>query len=305
MAKQSIALSFRNYIWLADTIASAGQISRENINRKWARSPLNAEGQSEIPERTFHNWKHAIEDLFELIIECDRSTDTYYIANADDMRRDGLRKWLVNTFALNSLLSESRQIKDRILLEDIPGGMHYLTTIIEAMRDGKRLLLTYRSFEADHASTFRVDPYCVKVFRQRWYMLALSEGYEHPRLYALDRVCNLVPLDETYTMPADFDAEGCFRSLIGVSGMGGRCENIRIKVRGTQVPYFRTLPIHASQHEVETGADYAVFEYYLSPNYEFYQEVFRNMSNAEVLSPAWLRDEVKEEAEALLAQYQQ
>lgn len=305
MAKQSIALSFRNYIWLADTIASAGHISRGDINRKWARSPLNAEGQSEIPERTFHNWKHAIEDLFELIIECDRSTDTYYIANADDMRRDGLRKWLVNTFALNSLLSESRQIKDRILLEDIPGGMHCLTTIIEAMRDGKRLLLTYRSFEADHASTFRVAPYCVKVFRQRWYMLALSEGYEHPRLYALDRVCDLVPLDETYTMPDGFNAEACFRSLIGVSGMGGGCENIRIKVRGTQVPYFRTLPIHASQHEVETGADYAVFEYYLSPNYEFYQEVFRNMSNAEVLSPAWLRDVVKEEAEALLAQYQQ
>ena len=305
MAKQSTALSLRCYIWLADTIIAAGRISREDINRKWARSSFNIEGTMEIPERTFHNWKHAIEDLFELIIECDRSTDTYYVANADDMRRDSLRKWLVNTFALNSLLSESRQIKDRILLEEIPGGMRYLTIVIEAMRDGKRLLLTYRSFEADHASTFRVEPYCVKVFRQRWYMLALSEGYAHPRLYALDRVCDLVPLDETYAMPADFDAEGCFRSLIGVSGMGGRCENIRIKVWGTQIPYFRTLPIHASQHEVETGADYAVFEYYLSPNYEFYQEIFRNMSNVEVLSPAWLRDEVKEEAEALLAQYQQ
>ena len=304
MAKQSIALSLRNYIWLADTIASAGRISRWDINRKWARSPLNAEGQSEIPERTFHNWKHAIGDLFALIIECDRRTGAYYIANIDDMRRNGLCKWLVNTFALNNLLSESRQLKDRILLEEIP-GICYLTTIIEAMRDGRRLRLTYCSFEARHASSFRVDPYCVKVFRQRWYMLALSEGYAHPRLYALDRVCDLVPLDETYRMPANFDAEGCFRSLIGVSGMGGRCENIRIKVRGTQVPYFRTLPIHASQHEVETGADYAVFEYYLSPNYEFYQEVFRNMSNAEVLSPAWLRDEVKEEAEALLAQYQQ
>lgn len=304
MAKQSIALSFRNYIWLADTIASAGRISRWDINRKWARSPLNAEGQSEIPERTFHNWKHAIEDLFALIIECDRRTGAYYIANIDDMRRNGLCKWLVNTFALNNLLSESRQLKDRILLEEIP-GICYLTAVIEAMRDGRRLRLTYCSFEAGHASTFCVDPYCVKVFRQRWYMLALSEGYEHPRLYALDRVCDLVPLDETYTMPAGFDAKECFRNLIGVSGIGGECEIIRIKVKDAQVPYFRTLPIHASQHELERGPDYVVFEYYLSPNYEFFSEIFRNMCSVEVLSPEWLRNEVKAEAEALLAQYQQ
>lgn len=305
MAKQSIALSLRNYIWLADTIASAGDISREDINRKWARSPLNAEGQSEIPERTFHNWKHAIEDLFALNIECDRRTGVYYISNADYMCCDGLCKWLLNTFALSNLLSESRQLKDRILLEEIPGGIRHLTTVIEAMRDGRRLRLTYRSFEAGYASSFRVDPYCVKVFRQRWYMLALSEGYEHPRLYALDRVRDLVPLDETYTMPAGFDAEACFRNLIGVSGIGGGCELIRIKVKDAQVPYFRTLPIHASQLEVETGPDYAVFEYYLSPNYEFFSEVFRNMCSVEVLSPEWLRDEVKAEAEALLAQYQQ
>ena len=82
MSKQSIALAFRQYIWLADTIYSAGHITREDINRKWRDNSLvNPDETLEIPERTFHNWKHAIEDLFELCIECDRRTGKYpYVA---------------------------------------------------------------------------------------------------------------------------------------------------------------------------------------------------------------------------------
>lgn len=303
MAKQSTALSLRCYIWLADTIIAAGRISREDINRKWARSSFNIEGTTEIPERTFHHWKHEIEDLFDISIECDRRTNKYYIDNADDEYWNRQRRWLINTFAVNNMLAENRQIKDRILLENIPQGQDQLTCIIEAICNLKQIRITYRSFVSDHSSSFRVSPWCLKVFRQRWYMMGSSEGYEQPRIYAIDRISYVEPTDEPYEIPDDFDAEACFRDVIGVSGLNGKCEQIRIRVWGTQVFYLRTLPLHESQTEIETGDNYAVFEYRLIPNYEFYQELFRHLSYVEVISPAAVREAVKREAVALLAQY--
>ena len=270
MSKQSIALAFRQYIWLADIIYSAGHITREDINRKWRDNSLvNPYETLEIPERTFHNWKHAIEDLFELSIECDRRTGKYYIENVDQMDKNDVRTWLVNTFAIKDMMADAQQIKSQILFEDAPSGMRFLTTIIEAMRDHLRLEITYQPFYKSHPSTFIIDPYCVKMYEQRWYVLAASDWFKTPRTYALDRLLDIKVTDEKFKLPKDFDAETYFRSVIGVSGMEEKPEKVRIKVYDYQVQYTRTLPIHASQKEVETADGYSIFEYYLVPNYEF------------------------------------
>lgn len=74
MSKLNTALLFRCYIWLTETIYSAGYITCQEIDDKWARNTtLNHHNESHIPERTFHNWKNAIQDLFQIIIACDRS----------------------------------------------------------------------------------------------------------------------------------------------------------------------------------------------------------------------------------------
>lgn len=259
MAKQSTAVSFRNYIWLADTIYSSGHISREDINRKWrANSFVNPDRTPEIPERTFHRWKRDIEYLFEINIEYNKGGGYYYIDNADDMTQEGIRTWLINTFAVNNLINESHHLKRQILFEQIPSGQYCLTPIIEAMRDHRVLRMRYRSFYKDHSSTFEISPYCIKVYSRRWYMLGLSEGYDTPRLYALDRIERLETTDKSYTLPANFDAETYFHTIVGVSKSSDKPMYVRVKVYGEQVPYFRTLPLHHSQEEVETTGDYSV-----------------------------------------------
>ena len=54
------------YVWLVDTIYKAGKISFEEINRRWVENDMS--NGIEIPKRTFHKWRIAIEDLFGLII---------------------------------------------------------------------------------------------------------------------------------------------------------------------------------------------------------------------------------------------
>lgn len=63
-------LQLRRYIWLIDTVRSAGQdgITFEEINRKWMRSILNEDGKP-LPLRTFHDQRNAILEEFDIEIE--------------------------------------------------------------------------------------------------------------------------------------------------------------------------------------------------------------------------------------------
>lgn len=304
MAKQTSAQLFRSYVWLVDTIYTAGHITRAEINRKWAQNySLNELHENAIPERTFHNWIWAIQDLFQINIECSRKLGgTYYIEDAEDLERGGVRQWLINTFAVNNLINESHHLKHQILFEKIPSGQRFLTTIIEAMRDKVQLKMTYHGYHKDHDSTFMVKPYCVKVYRQRWYMLAESEK-PCMIVYALDRIDNIEVTEEQYKMPVDFNPEEYFQSIVGVSDAGKKPKFVTIRVNNWQANYFRSLPLHSSQEETERTEEYSIFKYYLVPNYEFKQELRAHGSAVQVLEPKKLADEMKKESEEIVELY--
>ena len=285
---------FNRYIWLVDNILRAGErgITLEEINRRWMRSQYNETGEN-YPERSFHRHKNAIKEMFDIDIECDKRTGCYSISNAEDIDKGGVRTWLLNTFAVNNLINESHHLKRRILFEEIPSGQRFLTTIIEAMRDGLTIMLTYQSFNKDNPHTFEVHPYCVKVFKQRWYMVAYSPWYDDMRIYALDRVFEVETTETKFKLPKNFDAKEYFADAFGiiVDEENFNVERVEVKVFGNQRKYLRTLPLHSSQQETETADDYSVFTFRLRPTFDFQQELRRYGSAIEVLSPEWLRKE--------------
>ena len=296
---------FNRYIWLVDNILRAGDrgITLEEINRRWMRSQYNETGEN-YPERSFHRHKNAIKEMFDIDIECDKRTGCYTIANAEDIDNGGVRTWLLNTFAVNNLINESHHLKRRILFEEIPSGQRFLTTIIEAMRDGLTVMLTYQSFTCDKPSTFEVHPYCVKVFKQRWYLVAYSPWYDAMRIYALDRVFEVETAETHFKLPKNFEAKEYFADSFGIIvDENYKVESVKVKVVGRQREYIRTLPLHPSQQEVETTDDYSVFTFRLRPTFDFVQELRRDGSEVEVLSPAWLREEFAKEAQQTVLQY--
>ena len=281
---------FNRYIWLVDTIYRAGTITLEEINRKWVRSSM-SDGNP-IPNRTFHNHRKAIEAIFDINIDCNPTTYRYSIDNADDMARGGVRQWLINTFAVNNLINESHKLKQRILFEHIPSGQHHLTPIIEAMRDGLSLEVTYQSYWLDSETTFEVKPYFVKVFKQRWYLIGQSDKM---RIYALDRIQNLHSTDTHFELPEGFDPEAFFYNCYGIiQGEDKKPQEVTLKVDADQVKYIRALPLHHSQKETETTDDYSVFTYYIKPTFDFRQELLSHGETVEVLTPDWFRKEMKE-----------
>lgn len=292
------------YVWLVETIYKAKRITFEELNSKWIDNYL-SEGV-ELPLRTFHKWRVAVEEMFGLIIECERKGGYhYYIDNADELKSGHIRNWLLNTLSVSNLLIDNQHIKERILLEDIPSGQEFLADIIEAIKNGYLLNITYQSFEREKSNTFVVEPYCVKLFRQRWYMLAHNPYYGKLLIYALDRIIDLVVLsDEKFKVPESFNVTEYFEEYFGVVlDEDYNVEIVKLKVSSRQANYLRSLPLHQTQQEIQRADKYSIFELRIRPTFDFCQEILRNGEDIEVLEPSWLRKEIAGKIEKMWNKY--
>lgn len=290
-----MATILNKYIWLTETIYRARKISFEEINARW-KSNIDFSGGLELPPRTFHRWRNGVEEMFGLIIECDRSVgNLYYIANEREIQEGALKRWLFDTITVSNLLLENKQLKDRILLEYVPTNNNDLEAILYAMRNKRTLQITYQSYWKDNSNTFEIAPYCIKMFKQRWYMVGWSNIYQKAMIYALDRIIHLIPTEKQFIYPEDFCPEAFFEKSYGVMVVEDiPVEHIRIKITAGEAKYFRSLPLHSSQREIEYNEEYSIFEYCLSPTYDFKQELLAHLPDLVVLSPEWLRNEMRE-----------
>lgn len=294
---------FGRYVWLIDTINRHGHITLADISRQWQRSALNEDG-SPLAERTFHNHREAILDTFDIEIKCDRSLG-YYIANSEDMEGDSIRQWLLESLSMNNLLNESRDLRNRILFEEIPSSRKWIPVIVNAMHDGKAVEITYQSFWKDDPATFTVHPYCLKLFKQRWYLLGRSENHEQPRIYALDeRMTEIRQLSKKSVVPKKFDAKEFFQNHFGIIvDSAAKPSIVEIKVVKHQVRYIESLPLHSSQNCIQETPEYHIYRFHLVPTYDFRQEILRWGPNVEVLYPASFRDEIKDDIARMYKNY--
>ena len=194
----------------------------------------------------------------------------------------------------------------RILFEKIPSGEKYLSAIIEAMKEGKVLEMTYKTFQDDEPKTYDVAPYCVKVYKQRWYMLAKpTDRKASLHIYALDRIHLLQQTRQDFKLPEKFNADNYFADWFGIvhDDINYKPETIRLKVWDKQRNYFTTLPLHHSQKEVEAHEDWSIFEYFMAPTWDLEQELLQYNDNVEVLEPQSLRDQMIEHAGNILELY--
>lgn len=278
---------FRRYVWLINTVRRY-RLTRPEILARWADAAEN-DKHLPMPEKTFHNHIDAIEEIFNLRIRCNRAAGgVYEIEDDGDGGDSGLADWLLSTISVSNAIQESAGLRRRIIFENIPSGEKYLMPLIEAMRDSVSVRLVYDNFRRPDHAPFVLEPYCVKVSKQRWYVLGRTA--KGMRTYALDRIVKFEETGEKFVFPADFDAEEYFSDSFGIYTLENvKPQRILIKVSEGQDRYFDSLPLHHSQTLVERGRGFSVYAYRLIPTFDFIQELLSHGDALEVLSPKPLR----------------
>ena len=298
-----ISKTFNRYIWLLNTLLQYKQLSYEEINALWRECCL-GDGAS-LPLRTFHQHKSAVEELFGIEIKCNPSNGyRYYIFSPDTLKNDSIRKWLLNSFTLSNMITAGHNMKGRILFEEIPRGAEYLQTIIEAMQKSKELQVDYQPFYG-HRETYNIQPYAMKVYHQRWYVVGYIKELGHIRNIALDRTLEMNISDMSFTLPLNFNAEKYYAHTVGIYvNEGLKPTKVKIRAYGRQIESLRSLPLHRSQKESASKyGEFCDFEYRLCLTPELSTHILAMGENVEVLEPIELREEIKRRLTECITKY--
>lgn len=283
---------FKEYIWLVNTIYEAKAISFAEINERWLKTDM-SEGV-EMARTTFYRHKCAIEDIFGIYIDCDKKNgNRYYIGNEYVLREDSVQNWMLSTLSVGNMVEESQSLHNRILLEHVPSGGEKLQQVIKAMKENRMISLTYCRYGSSD-KTYTLAPYCVKLFRQRWYLVARFEGSMF-KTYSFDRIESVELLDEKFKIDEDFDAARFFNDSYGIVVDDKMApERIVLRAYGYERYYLRDLPLHHSQREITSTDEYCDFELTLRPTSDFKAQLLSRGQWVEVLEPQSLADEIVE-----------
>ena len=229
-------------VWIVETIYRAHKISFEELNRRWMDN-IDLSGGEEMLKRTFHKWKWNIFDTFGLSIDCEKTVPyRYYIANVEDMKSGSIENWLLSTLSVSNFLLESKSVKNRIILEDVPSGREYLELIINAMKKNRFIHINYFNYWKGDTRDHYVMPLCVKLFRQRWYLVGRNWPAGYDLVFCLDRIHDFRLSSHTFEYPEEFNPQEYFNGCIGViPGDGTDIEKVKIKVSASQANYLRDL----------------------------------------------------------------
>ena len=298
-----VAELINKYIWIIQTLLRYGSngLPLEKIQDKWEDR-----WGDEYSRKTFHNHRKAIEEIFNIEIGCNRSTNCYFIRHSDDVSDETANsQWLINTFTVNSMLEMGKErLSGRISVEDIPSGQKHLTVLMDAMLESRVIELSYQKYTQAHTDVYHIHPYALKEFMKRWYVIGWCEERAGMRVYGLDRICQIRETPETFKFPEDWDVDEYFTNCYGVyKDDQVKVEKIWFATTEKEANFLMDLPIHESQRRVkDVPAELlplpenmdVVFELDVAPNYSLLQEFCKYMDQVKILGPEKVKKDMAE-----------
>ena len=310
-----IPFLFKQYIWLIETLKRNGRMTLGEISDLWRQQEES--GGEELSRTTFNRHRDSILDIFGLIINCDRKNGyRYFIENEEELEENSIKNWMYSTLSVSNMLEGNVGLQNRILLESIPSGDDKLRMIIDAMRENKRIKIQYHKYSSSESKTHILEPYCLKLYNRRWYMLVKkadtptldkdNEKKDDLFIFSLDRIVRIELLQTKFSVDNTFNAEAYFNDCFGIMVDNKlKTERIVMRAYGLQPNYLRDLPIHHTQKEIKRTEEYTDFELKLRPAEDFIEHLLSKSAQVRVLEPAWLAKKIQQRLKDALSLYKE
>lgn len=294
---------FKTYIWLIETIHRFGSLTLSDIRDLWLNSAI-SDGVP-LSRTTFNRHRDEIEDIFGIRIICSRKKgNLYMIENADSLDNHSVENWMANTISINNIIAENRSVSDRILLEAIPSEGETLQTAIEAMKEGHKFEFDYKKYYSPESKHYSIEPYCVKLYHRRWYLLGRYSHDKDFRLFAFDRISNAHKSSDKFKIDKTFNVSDYFNECFGVVlNTSVPVQKVIVRAYINERYYLRDLPLHPSQRLVGEGDGYFDYEVTLRPTEDFLGYLLSRSNFVKIISPVSLANQLKEMALSIVKRY--
>jgi predicted DNA-binding transcriptional regulator YafY len=244
-------------------------------------------------KKTFRRDLDDILSLYQIQIDYNTSNKYYEIINQED---ENLSDRILDAFNTLNALNSSVGYSDYLDLEERKStGNQNFHGILHAIRNRKQINITYQSYWQDESSLKTLQPYLLKEFKNRWYIIANDINKNELRTYGLDRITVFDISKKTFKYPANFIPKEHFKNSFGIikNDSGTPVQEVVLRFSAQQGKYIKSLPLHPSQQILVDNDEGLTIKLNIYVTFDFEMELLSHGANLEVLEPAFLRESVK------------
>lgn len=183
-------------------------------------------------------------------------------------------------------------------------GASHIPSIVDAIKNLDVIRISYQSFDRNEPKEHWVEPYHVREYQSRFYLVGKSQKAKGGTLltFALDRILELWPTDKKFD-EKNFDDASYFQHAIGVTVPQGEPEKVILSFTPHQGKYIKTQAIHPSQQVESDTEEECRVSINVVINHELTMLLLSYGANVKVIQPAPLAEKIAAEAKAMLERY--
>jgi len=200
---------------------------------------------------------------------------------------------------------EQRGTGSSIQFEQLPTvrGNEHLGQLFTAIQQRHVVTFEYASYKTGDRGVKQVEPYLLKEYSNRWYLLGFSRARADFRVYGLDRIQALVTTVERFDRQPNFDSDNFFKHSIGITAnIQEQPEDVVLQCTPVLGKYLESQPLHESQAIQAHDAHWEIRLQVLL-TYELEQKLLSFGNEVRVIQPENLKTKLVTTLQAALEQY--
>ena len=282
--------SISRYSIIINTLRKRSSTFKE-IQEKLALESELQDYDFNISKRTFQRDVKDIDSIYSIAIEYDFSLKTYFIDFEDQQDVKGR---VLEAFDIFNALNISDRLSNHIHFEQRkPQGTDHLFGLLHAIKNNLQLKFTYYKFWEDDLTERSVDPYALKEFKNRWYVVGNDQKNGVIKSFALDRLSDLVITNKKFYKPNAFQVNQYYKNSFGIiSPNEDTPEDIVLSFTPFQGKYIKTLPLHHTQHIITDTEEELRISLKLYITHDFFMEILSLGDKVKVIHPEKLKKQL-------------
>jgi len=264
---------------------------------------MQIDGQRYV-ERNFQRDKSAILENYGIMIGYNKAGNTYRIINSP--AEVGAQS--IEAFELLNAVLREENFAGHVLFDNRKAlGLAHFEPLLKAMK--KRLLIRfdYQKVDDNKASRRLVEPYAVKEFKGRWYLLAMDMNDLEIKTFGLDRMAGVDITKKKFDYPETYDPQEVFRNCFGITSPDERqrIEEVVLQFTPRQYNYVKSYPLHQSQRDMDVIGPEGQRQVTLNVclNYDLEMELLSYGDQVMVVAPEYFKKRMKERLKKAFGNY--
>lgn len=186
-----------------------------------------------------------------------------------------------------------------------PRGTENLYGLLHAIRNKFQIKFAYQKYWENEITHRVVEPYALKEFENRWYVLARDLKDKRIKSFGLDRLSDLEITKSPFDSLNDFDINKYYENCFGIVAPepGQKPEEIILSFDPVQGKYIKSLPLHESQQIIIDNPDEFRIKLKLYITYDLVFELIRFADRLKVVQPQSLINKIMDIHKIAAIQY--